>query len=156
VVDEWQMNRRFRLCSRRVLKNSHQPALCWALFTQPEVFTMHAHQILSLSTARRWAAASLLAGLSMGAIAQSAPTAPAAATAATAATAPQAASKVQQPSLNIRQIYDRLDAAGYRELQEIEWSDGRYEVKGMNAQGERVKLEVDGNTGEVLRSRTKR
>lgn len=114
---------------------------------------MHAHQILSLSTARRWAAASLLAGLSMGAIAQSAPTAPAA---ATAATAPQAASKVQQPSLNIRQIYDRLDAAGYRELQEIEWSDGRYEVKGMNAQGERVKLEVDGNTGEVLRSRTKR
>lgn len=114
---------------------------------------MHAHQILSLSTARRWAAASLLAGLSMGAIAQSAPTAPAA---ATAATAPQAASKVQQPSLNIRQIYDRLDAAGYRELQEIEWSDGRYEVKGTNAQGERVKLEVDGNTGEVLRSRTKR
>lgn len=114
---------------------------------------MHAHQILSLSTARRWAAASLLAGLSMGAIAQSAPTAPAA---ATAATAPQAASKVQQPSLNIRQIYDRLDAAGYRELQEIEWSDGRYEVKGMNAQGQRVKLEVDGNTGEVLRSRTKR
>ena len=114
---------------------------------------MHAHQILSSSTARRWAAASLLAGLSMGAIAQSAPTAPAA---ATAATAPQAASKVQQPSLNIRQIYDRLDAAGYRELQEIEWSDGRYEVKGMNAQGERVKLEVDGNTGEVLRSRTKR
>lgn len=116
---------------------------------------MHAHQILSLSTARRWAAASLLAGLSMGAIAQSAPAAPAAATAATAATAPQAASKVQ-PSLNIRQIYDRLDAAGYRELQEIEWSDGRYEVKGMNTQGERVKLEVDGNTGEVLRSRTKR
>lgn len=114
---------------------------------------MHAHQILSLSTARRWAAASLLAGLSMGAIAQSAPTAPAA---ATAATAPQAASKVQQPSLNIRQIYDRLDAAGYRELKEIEWSDGRYEVKGTNAQGERVKLEVDGNTGEVLRSRTKR
>lgn len=116
---------------------------------------MHAHQILSSSTARRWAAASLLAGLSMGAIAQSAPAAPAAATAATAATAPQPASKVQ-PSLNIRQIYDRLDAAGYRELQEIEWSDGRYEVKGMNAQGERVKLEVDGNTGEVLRSRTKR
>lgn len=117
---------------------------------------MHAHQILSLSTARRWAAASLLAGLSMGAIAQSAPTAPAAATGAITAPAPQVASKVQQPSLNIRQIYDRLDAAGYRELQEIEWSDGRYEVKGMNAQGERVKLEVDGNTGEVLRSRTKR
>lgn len=117
---------------------------------------MHAHQILSLSTARRWAAASLLAGLSMGAIAQSAPAAPAVATGAITATAPQAASKVLQPSLNIRQIYDRLDAAGYRELQEIEWSDGRYEVKGLNAQGERVKLEVDGNTGEVLRSRTKR
>lgn len=59
------------------------------------------------------------------------------------------------PELNIRQIYDRMDAAGYRELREIEWSDGRYEVTALDARGARVKLDVDGRTGEVLRSRTK-
>nr|WP_246253988.1 PepSY domain-containing protein [Comamonas jiangduensis] len=117
---------------------------------------MHAHQILSLSTARRWAAASLLAGLSM------APSRKRARCPLPRSRHCCGRSNRPKPlqgaatSLNIRQIYDRLDAAGYRELQEIEWSDGRYEVKGMNAQGERVKLEVDGNTGEVLRSRTKR
>ena len=111
---------------------------------------MNTHQRWSLSMARRWAAAGCLAGLSMGAMAQGAT--PVAALAAT----PQATAPMSQPVLNIRQIYDRVDAAGYRELQEIEWSDGRYEVKGRNAQGERVKLEVDGRTGEVLRSRTKR
>lgn len=111
---------------------------------------MNTHQRWSLLMARRWAAAGCLAGLSMGGMAQG--TAPVAAPAAM----PQATAPMSQPVLNIRQIYDRVDAAGYRELQEIEWSDGRYEVKGRNAQGERVKLEVDGRTGEVLRSRTKR
>ncbi|MNJ00943.1 hypothetical protein D3C73_1604200 [compost metagenome] len=61
----------------------------------------------------------------------------------------------QVPQLTIRDVYDRMEAAGYRDLREVEWSDGRYEVKARNAQGARVKLEVDGNTGAVLRSRIK-
>lgn len=98
------------------------------------------------ATVRRLAAATLLAGLAAGAIAQTTPSTPAAA---------QAATTVPGPQLNIRQVYDRLEAAGYRDLREVEWSDGRYEVKARNAQGERVKLDVDGNTGAVLRSRVK-
>lgn len=72
-----------------------------------------------------------------------------------AAAAP-ASSPASSPALNIRQIYDRLDAAGYRDLREIEWDHGRYEVKARDAQGARVKLDVDGQTGAVLRSRTQR
>lgn len=51
--------------------------------------------------------------------------------------------------LTIRDIYDRAEAAGYREIREIEWDDGRYEVKARNAQGERVKLYMNGRSGEV-------
>ena len=70
-----------------------------------------------------------------------------------AATPSAAAAPASTPALNIRQIYDRLDAAGYRDLREIEWDDYHYEVKGRDAQGARVKLDVDGHTGAVLRSR---
>lgn len=80
-------------------------------------------------------------------------TAQAQGTSAAPAATPAAAST---PVLNIRQIYDRLDAAGYRDLREIEWDHGRYEVKARDAQGARVKLDVDGQTGAVLRSRTQR
>ena len=119
-----------------------------------EFITMKTHQPLKSCLVRRLAAASLLAGLATGAMAQ-----------ATAPSTPQAtppttthavtAHAAQAPQLTIRDVYDRMEAAGYRDLREVEWSDGRYEVKARNAQGARVKLEVDGNTGAVLRSRIK-
>lgn len=62
-----------------------------------------------------------------------------------AATAAAAA----RPALNIRQIYDRIEAAGYRDILEIEWDDGRYEAKAFNAQGQRIKLYVNATTGAV-------
>lgn len=119
-----------------------------------ELITMKMHQPLTSRWVHRMAAASLLAGLATGAMAQStAPSAPVATppTSMSAATA----HAVQVPQLTIRDVYDRLEAAGYRDLREIEWSDGRYEVKARNAQGARVKLEIDGNTGAVLRNRIK-
>lgn len=76
-------------------------------------------------------------------------------TAAPAAAQPQAGPMAPAGAqLTIRDIYDRMEAAGYREIREIEWDDGRYEVKARNAQGERVKLEVNGRSGEVERTRT--
>jgi hypothetical protein len=119
-----------------------------------ELITMTMHQPLTSRWVRRMAAASLLAGLATGAMAQS--TAPSASV-ATPPTSMSAATAhaVQVPQLTIRDVYDRLEAAGYRDLREIEWSDGRYEVKARNAQGARVKLEIDGNTGAVLRNRIK-
>ena len=67
------------------------------------------------------------------------------------ATAPAAAAR-----LTVRDIYDRVEAAGYRDIREIEWDDGRYEVKASNAQGARTKLYVNATTGAVESSRTLR
>lgn len=92
------------------------------------------------------AALALLAAAGPAAMAQPAAPAPVAAPAA-----PTAAG----PALNIRQVHDRLEAAGYREIREIELSGNRYEVKARNAQGERVKLEMNATTGAVERSRTR-
>ncbi|MCI1839588.1 MULTISPECIES: PepSY domain-containing protein [Achromobacter] len=86
------------------------------------------------------------------ALAQTAPQ-PAPAAPAPAATA-QAAPAAQ--ILTVRQIYDVLTAAGYRNITEIELEHHRgYDVKADNPQGQRVKLRVDAQTGAVLRSRIK-
>lgn len=59
------------------------------------------------------------------------------------------------PTLSIRDVCDRLEKAGYREFQEVEWDDGLYKVKATASDGRLVKLYVDGRSGEVLRVRTK-
>lgn len=85
-------------------------------------------------------------------------------TAALAQTAPQPAPAASAPAqaapaaqiLTVRQIYDTLTAAGYRNITEIELEHhNSYDVKADNPQGQRVKLRVDAQTGAVLRSRIK-
>lgn len=93
------------------------------------------------------AALALGAATLTGAAAVHAQTAPA--PAQPAATAPANA------TLTVLQIYDTLTAAGYRNITEIELEHGRYDVKADNAQGQRVKLRVDAQSGAVLRSRIK-
>ncbi|KWU17296.1 PepSY domain-containing protein [Achromobacter xylosoxidans] len=96
--------------------------------------------------------AAALAGTA--ALAQIAPQ-PAPATPAPAATAPVQAAPAAQ-ILTVRQVYDTLTAAGYRNITEIELEHHRgYDVKADNPQGQRVKLRVDAQTGAVLRSRIK-
>ncbi|CUI93197.1 PepSY domain-containing protein [Achromobacter xylosoxidans] len=88
------------------------------------------------------------------ALAQTAPQ-PAPVTPAPAATAPVQAAPAAQ-ILTVRQVYDTLTAAGYRNITEIELEHHRgYDVKADNPQGQRVKLRVDAQTGAVLRSRIK-
>lgn len=91
--------------------------------------------------------AATAAALTLG-IAQAQTQAPA--QAPTAATAPAAT------QLTIRDIYDRLEAAGYRDIRQIEWEHDRYEVKASNTQGQRVKLKVNASTGAVESSRVRR
>lgn len=57
--------------------------------------------------------------------------------------------------LTIKQVYDKLEAAGYKEITEIERDHGRYEVKATHADGQRLKLYVDPQTGSVIDSKTK-
>lgn len=94
-----------------------------------------------------------LAALAIGACALVAGTAAHAQAAAPAATAPAAVAPAA-PMLTIRQVYDKMEAAGYRNISEIERSSKHgYEVKAYDPQGQRVKLYVDPQSGAVTRSR---
>lgn len=99
-----------------------------------------------------------LAALAIGASALVAGTAAQAQTAAPAQAPAQAAQAAQAapaaPMLTIRQVYDKMEAAGYRNISEIERSSKHgYEVKAYDPQGQRVKLRVDPQSGAVTRSR---
>jgi hypothetical protein len=61
-----------------------------------------------------------------------------------------------QPWLSIAQVADRLDAAGYRNIEEIEREHGGYEVRATDRDGRRVKLRLDPWTGEVEQARSQR
>lgn len=75
---------------------------------------------------------------------------------ATAPAAPVATQAAPAAILTVRQIYDTLTAAGYRNITEIELEHHRgYDVKADDPQGQRVKLRVDAQTGAILRSRIK-
>lgn len=94
-----------------------------------------------------------LAALAIGASALVAGTAVQAQTAAPAPAAPAAVTPAA-PMLTIRQVYDKMEAAGYRNISEIERSRKHgYEVKAYDPQGQRVKLYVDPQSGAVTRSR---
>lgn len=102
----------------------------------------------SLTPTRRLLIAFATGAALAGGIAQAQAPTPAPAAAPTAATAPAA------PQLSIRDIYDRMEAAGWRDMREIEFSKGRYEVKARNAQGQRVKLYVNASSGAIERTRS--
>ncbi len=52
--------------------------------------------------------------------------------------------------LSIPQIHQKLEAAGYRNIEKIEREHGSYEVRATNRDGERTKLYVHPQTGEVM------
>ncbi len=79
--------------------------------------------------------------------------------AAVAAMAPgfaQTQAAAPAPALDIAQVHARLEAAGYREIDEIERKRDHYEVKALNADGRRVELQVDPATAEVRATEEKR
>ncbi|HMN21148.1 MAG TPA: PepSY domain-containing protein [Ottowia sp.] len=51
--------------------------------------------------------------------------------------------------LTIRDIHDRVAAAGFREISEIEWEDGCYEVEARDARGQAFELRVNGSNGAI-------
>lgn len=60
-----------------------------------------------------------------------------------------------QSGLTIGQVHDKLAAQGFRDIDEIDRERDRFEVKAINAEGKRVKLEVDATSGEILDTRSK-
>lgn len=59
------------------------------------------------------------------------------------------------PVLTIKQIYDKLEAAGYTDITEIERDRDVYEAKALNKEGQRAKIDMDLSTGNILKTRIK-
>ena len=69
-----------------------------------------------------------------------------------AATAPAA----QSNWMSLKDVQTKLEAAGYTDFREIEREKNKYEVKATDPQGQRVELDVDPVTGDVLKAEVKR
>lgn len=59
---------------------------------------------------------------------------------------PQSARQGQaaQAPMTMRQVIDRVEQAGYRDIREVEREDGGWEVYATDSQGRRAELYVDG------------
>ena len=55
--------------------------------------------------------------------------------------------------LSIPEVHARLESAGYRNIEKIERESGSYEIKAIDRNGQRVKLYVHSQTGEVMNRR---
>ncbi len=55
--------------------------------------------------------------------------------------------------LSIPQVHEKLEAAGYRNVEKIERERGGYEARAMDRNGGRIKLYVNPQTGEITNQR---
>lgn len=65
----------------------------------------------------------------------------------------QPAQVAQMGWLSIPEVYTRLESAGYRNIEKIERERGSYEVKATDRNGQRMKLYVHPQTGEIINQR---
>lgn len=65
----------------------------------------------------------------------------------------RAAAAADRQWLSIPQIHQKLEAAGYRNIEKIEREHGSYEVRATNRDGQRTKFYVHPQTGEVIDDR---
>lgn len=122
---------------------------------QPLISRIASHGLTGLGIALI-AGAALVAQVQAEAAATGEPSVTAQASQAMATTAASVRGAFQGPGLSIREISERMEAVGYRNLSEIEWDDGLYKVEGQTGEGRAVKLYVDGNNGNVLSVRARR
>ncbi|MDD2926551.1 PepSY domain-containing protein [Rhodoferax sp.] len=54
------------------------------------------------------------------------------------------------PSLPVAQVVQKLAAAGYQNIEKIQLKNSAYEVRATGRQGERIKLYVNAQTGELM------
>ena len=62
----------------------------------------------------------------------------------------------QMEGLTMQQVLTKLEAAGYRDFEKIDRERNKYEVKATDAQGQRVELDLDPITGDILKTEVKR
>ena len=72
----------------------------------------------------------------------------------TLAVAPMSAAEsgaVPQGTLSPSEIVRRLEAAGYKNVHDVEFEDGRYEAEATSAAGTAVDLDIDPVSGQVTK-----
>jgi hypothetical protein len=69
--------------------------------------------------------------------------------------APTTSSITTSQPLNIKQIHDKLEAAGYTDITEIERDRTGYEAKARNKEGQRIKIDLDLTSGDILKTKVK-
>lgn len=62
-------------------------------------------------------------------------------------------SAAERQWLSIPQVHEKLEAAGYRNVEKIERELGGYEARATDRHGDRVKLYVNPQTGEIENQR---
>lgn len=67
-----------------------------------------------------------------------------------------AATTTQAGWMSLQEVQTKLEAGGYRDFEKIEREKDKYEVKATDMQGQRVELDVDPMTGEILKTEIKR
>jgi hypothetical protein len=67
-----------------------------------------------------------------------------------------AAAGTQSNWMSLQDLHSKLAAAGYRDFEKIERERTKYEVKAIDPQGQRVELDVDPVTGDILETEVKR
>lgn len=65
----------------------------------------------------------------------------------------RSAASAERQWLSISQVHERLEAAGYRNIEKIERERGGYEARATDRNGERIKLHVNPQTGEAIDQR---
>ena len=53
------------------------------------------------------------------------------------------------PYLTMSQAIEKAQTAGYKTINEIEFEKGQFQLKTLDAQGKKVKLEMDAKTGSI-------
>lgn len=70
-------------------------------------------------------------------------------------TASSASAQAGAQWLSMREVLEHLEAAGYSDFEEIERERDGYEVKAVDANGQRVEIDVHPITAEVLNTEVK-
>ena len=65
----------------------------------------------------------------------------------------RSAASAERQWLSIAQVHERLEAAGYRNIEKIEREHGGYEARATDRNGDRVKVHVNPQTGEAIDQR---
>lgn len=70
-------------------------------------------------------------------------------------TAASAGAAADSQWLSMREVLERLEAAGYSDFEEIERERDGYEIKAVDVNGQRVEIDVHPLTAEVLKTEVK-